>query len=161
MRLAHGSLFTSERRSKIVGAVRGGVFRFEAAEQAGVSERTLVRWMARGRESLEAFDREEVDELDDYANFVLDVLQAEAESNGEIVKEIRKASKGGDWRAGAWLLERRNPRRFGSASRVKIGIEGGDENAGERDYGAEILDRIDAMLENEGPGDGDGDGEGG
>ena len=47
------------------------------------------------------------------ADFALAVRQAEAQFEAECVGRIEAAAVGGDWKADAWLLERRHPQRWG------------------------------------------------
>lgn len=76
-----------------------------AAEYAGVDRSTLHHWLARGRAGVPA-----------YAEFAEAVAHTEAISAIGSLGKILKAGEQ-DWRALAWLLEKRYPYEFG----VKVG----------------------------------------
>jgi transposase len=87
--------YTPETAKKITDAIRvGATFRLACA-YAGVSEDTFARWRER------------------YADFA-DMLR-EAEGQGAVgwLAKIEKAANDGDWKAGAWKLERRYPQEYG------------------------------------------------
>ena len=65
MALGRPSKFTEEARRKILWALRLGNYRIAAAEYAGVADRTLCTWLAKGRDEEEGL----------YADFYRDVLE--------------------------------------------------------------------------------------
>lgn len=138
--------FTPERCAQIVGHCEGGKFRYEAAELAGVTARTLKRWTRLGRDELDAFDREETVEIGKYGAFVLDLIRAEAEATGRLLGIIEAAAADPkEWRAAAWILERKNSLRFGAAAKLALVADDGSE--GHRDYTRDLLGKLDAMAE--------------
>jgi len=74
---------------RILDALEDGATRGAAARAAGVSPRTLRRWT------------NDCDELEER------VIRAEAEAETDAVGIIRDAAAEGDWRAAAWLAEKR------------------------------------------------------
>ncbi len=79
----------------------GGVSRRVAAQAVGVSPRTLLRWLTRGREPDSGI----------YCLFLSAIQRAEAEGEVASVQHIRIAGAK-DWRAAAWFLERKYPKRW-------------------------------------------------
>ena len=82
---------TDERRGLILEAIREGQFRTDAARAGGVSLDKLRSWEA------------------EHPEFAAEMQAAELESTGALIKTIRTGATE-DWRAAAWLLERRNSR---------------------------------------------------
>jgi transposase len=108
---------TAAVQARIVDAVRAGSRREEAAAAAGIARSTLQGWLARG-EAANAPAR--------FQNFAAAVRQADAEWEVAAVEAIGSAAADGDWRALAWLLERRRPERWGRTTRLEhSGPEGG------------------------------------
>jgi len=87
--------FTSERRDIILDTLRRGASLAAAAAAAGVNPDTVLNWR-RAR-----------------AAFALQVDQAMAEGALRALDAIWTAAESGDWRAAAWLLERRYPEEYG------------------------------------------------
>ena len=80
-----------------------------AAQLAGVSRRTLYRWLERG----EAGEKR-------YKDFYRDMEEARGRAHRRAVMTIQIAARDGIWQAAAWWLERNYPelyaRRDGSAT---------------------------------------------
>ena len=91
----------------VVKAIRQGLPYKHAAALAGVSEATLDSWKYKGGQP----DAKEI-----YVEFLGRLKQARAEWVQETLQGIQAASTGEkpDWKAGAWLLERRERANFGS-----------------------------------------------
>lgn len=97
----------------LLTAIRAGCWLNEAAQVAGVSRRALTNWLAWGRESLERCDQEPAAEPDEpYHSFAAEVLKEQARLEMLLLARIQKAGES-DWKAAAWLLSKRNPRRYG------------------------------------------------
>lgn len=110
---------TLEVQTTIVAALRAGNYRTTAAALAGVSRQTILNWLARGSDGVEP-----------YASFLRDVELAEAESEAELVAEVRAARaavvgvSGPDlWQARMTLLERRFPHRWSARVRTTVDEE--------------------------------------
>jgi len=99
---------TPEVKERVVQAIIAGCSRADAARYAGVTDRTLQRWVERGRAGKEA----------PFAGFVSAVLDAEARASVLANGCIAKAIRDGDWKAAAWFLERRFPERYAPRSRL-------------------------------------------
>ena len=95
---------------RIVDLMRAGNFIDVAATAAGVHRTTLHRWLRLGREQKRG----------KYRKFAEAVDRAQAESESRDVALIAKAASE-DWRASAWRLERKAPRRYGQ--RVQISVQ--------------------------------------
>lgn len=150
--LAHGCAFTSEIAEAIVGHLEGGDTRKIAAGRVGIGERTLQRWIARGRDNLEMVDASADDELgnpvevDAYGAFLQRVISAESTKRSEILSKIDK-QVADDWRAGAWLLERVDGREFGRGLKVEGIVR--DEDGEEHSAADVLLDRLGEIIERE------------
>lgn len=72
-----------------------------AAECGGISFETYRRWRKRGEAGEEPF-----------CGFFAEVKEAERDAEEELLLRIREHSVE-TWQAGAWLLERRYPARYG------------------------------------------------
>lgn len=113
------SSLTPEVQDVIVKAVRAGNYRVTAAALAGVHRNTILNWVARGDEGEEPF-----------ASFAVALEMAEAESESEMVAEIRAAQpavvgvSGPDlWQARMAVLERRFPHRWSAKVRTVVNEE--------------------------------------
>jgi len=91
-----------EVENKILEVLREGNFREVAARAAGITGRTLKRWMAAGKDEPEG----------PFGAFHRAVLEAEKDAEEKAVRTIRAAGEK-DWRALAFFLERRFPERWG------------------------------------------------
>lgn len=100
------SLFTEERVEKILKALRQGMPYKQAAAYGGISYDTLNRW----RNSGEAGASEELSE------FCNAMKEAEGEAVFKLLSTIRRsATLRNDWKAAAWILERRHPKEWGKS----------------------------------------------
>lgn len=135
---------TPDVHERIVAAVRAGNYWHVAAEYAGVGERTLAEWRARGAEIDE--DVQRISDaggevwLSDWEiavwNLHCDLMKADAEMEVRIVTQWAN-QVGDDWRAGKELLARRHPDRWrertsmelgGIPDGIPIGLEGNVEH---------------------------------
>jgi hypothetical protein len=115
--------------------LRAGLHRVTAERLLGLSSGRIKRWIRRGKQSREAIESwheahddaaqdgqdfdGEAPEFDIYALFHACVLEAESEGEQTAVSGIINAAIGAgetspDWRANAWLLSRRYPKRWGA-----------------------------------------------
>jgi len=110
---------------KICDLLRAGNFIDVAADAAGVHRTTVHRWLRTGRGQKKGR----------YKRFFDAVEKAQAEAEARDVALIAKAAST-DWRAAAWRLERKAPRRYGA--RVQISVQEEVDS---------ILDRLEQDLE--------------
>lgn len=121
---APNSRLTPKTHKILVEAIRRGNYRDQAASLAGISRKTLLRWLQEGR-------REEEQDVPDkearYRAFYLDVVRAEAEFEDEMIVTITNSAKANpqNWAAAMTILERKYPQRYGR--RDALQIEGGDK----------------------------------
>jgi hypothetical protein len=87
---------------RIVDLIRAGNYLEVAATAVGIHKSTLHRWLSVGRKQKRGR----------FHKFLLQVEKAQAESESRDVALVAKAA-GTDWRAAAWRLERKVPRRYG------------------------------------------------
>lgn len=100
---------TEDRLELILSNLREGMSRQAACTQAGIGRSTLWRWCDE--------DAELSQRVDEAIDFSEAVLLAE-------LKELGRAKQ--DWRAAAWILERRFPDRYGSKRDTEITINKSD-----------------------------------
>lgn len=96
------SRLTPEVHSDIVRLVTAGLGIEEAAVQVGIGRTTVNDWMRRGRST----------EDEPYAQFAVDIERAVSTCEGVLLSRIQKAAAGGDWKAAAWIMERRFRRNW-------------------------------------------------
>ncbi|GAF75146.1 unnamed protein product [marine sediment metagenome] len=156
------TLLTLEVQEQIVRVIQAGNYREVAAQHAGIGERTLVTWMAKGKEEEEGIHYE----------FRRAVLKAEHDAEIAMVVRVRQAAAE-DAKHAQWWLERKFRQRWGREKTVKhsgdpdnplqvdhnvnISIERAEEQAPEV---CAILDEVGAFDEGEdGEGEATGDAE--
>lgn len=144
-RLGRRLSLTREVYDRIVLAVRGGAYLDDAAAYAGVSERTLYAWLARGRDAETRADNG--NELSDDDRLLLgfqrDVARARADATIRNVTLVQQAAQT-SWQAAAWWLERTNPRKWGRHETVEIT---GDTVDVADDYERILRERIERLRE--------------
>lgn len=110
------SKFSDITRRTLITAISLCAPRSTAACKAGIDERTLRTWLQRG-ETDDAGNP--IDDREDVAEFVAfrkEFLKAEAEAEHSLVGSVIGAAKSRfrpDWKAAAWLLERRHGDKWG------------------------------------------------
>jgi hypothetical protein len=87
---------------RIVDLIRAGNYLEVAATAVGIHRSTLHRWLSHGRRQVRGR----------FHKFLVAVERAQAESESRDVALVAKAAST-DWRAAAWRLERKTPRRYG------------------------------------------------
>lgn len=113
---------TPEREARLLQALKAGNTRAAAAAYAGISDRTLRYWAEQSAVFADALSR------------------AEDEAEVALVANIRIAGQT-DWRAHAWLLERRKPESWGRRERVDLNVR----NVAAQIAASQGLD-VDALL---------------
>lgn len=101
------SKLTPERQAKIVQALEAGSYECVAAQYAGVDVTTYCAWKRRGAEEGKG----------KYYQFLQAVTHALNKSELALATTIRTAGKD-DWRAAAWLMERRYKDRWAKREEV-------------------------------------------
>ena len=95
---------------RIVDLVRAGNYLEVAATAAGIHRSTLHRWLRHGKSQ----------QRGRFRRFLTAMEKAQAEAESRDVALIARAA-GEDWRAAAWRLERKQPRRYGP--RVALSVQ--------------------------------------
>jgi hypothetical protein len=90
-------------QARIVDAISAGASREKAAQAAGVSRSTLQSWLARGQEPKAPVP---------FQKFVEAFREAEVAAYLASIESIRQAADRGEWRAAAFMLERRHRDEF-------------------------------------------------
>ncbi len=121
------SKLTPEIEQKILAFVRVGAAMEVACKAAGVNDKTVRRWREQGRAGKQPF-----------ASFLEKLESAEAEAECQALLMLHQAGRGfveeripgtdrtrkvqltGDWRAKAFLLERKMARRWGQKVREEV-----------------------------------------
>jgi hypothetical protein len=98
--------FSPERGNAVERALAMGASLGVAGASAGVSARTVSRWLEDGlviRRELRAVPELDAAELPD----------DDEEIQRELLATVLSAARNGDWRAATWLLRQRWPQRYG------------------------------------------------
>jgi hypothetical protein len=112
---------TPETAATILDWLRRGHYRKVACAKVRITERTLQNWVKKGEAGIEP-----------YASFVVDMAEAEADVEDELLTAIRGAmpavmGEGGHgadvWTSRAWIMERRWPKRWSGRVRVSVSEE--------------------------------------
>ena len=98
------------RRDAVLELVRQGCTHKVAALRAGISESTFYTWVSKGKAAKSGIYRE----------FANDLELAEAVAEGTLTLQMR-AHAAREWRATAWMLERRFPETW--KERKEIAVE--------------------------------------
>jgi len=99
--------------AKLSGLVRSGLSNKDAAKACTLSESSFYAWMKKGREDHEA------DEISIEWMLYWALERAKADLQNDLLASINVAAMKGDWRAAAWLLERRFPEDFGKTQMIR------------------------------------------
>lgn len=140
---------THEVQERIIQAVRGGSYLDDAANYAGIAERTLYRWLAKGRDAINAeelgYELTEQERL--YGQFCQALLKARADATIRNLTLIQNAAQSGSWQAAAWFLERTNPRKWGRHETFEIEGVDRDTPQNRTDIALMLDERIARMRE--------------
>lgn len=96
----------------LLGHLETGLHLTAAIAAAGLSERTVYRWMEKGRTEADA-DPEGTSTPTVYRHIWHSIMRAEGVPEAIALDVIQRAAARGGWRAAAWFLERRYPDRWG------------------------------------------------
>lgn len=119
------SKLTPEVHATIVEALKRGNTREDAAAIARVASRSIRTWIEKAGQD---------DAEDKFLDFAADVAEAETSVRSTMIESITDAARGGDWKAGAFYLERRDP-----AWRQNKGVELTGEGGGPVNIGVIVL----------------------
>jgi len=108
-------LLTPERRIRLLNGIREGLPLKQSAMLAGISYESLNRWRIAG---------EAEDARPEFRHFCQSLRQAQAVAMQRLVGRIQTASRD-DWKAAAWLLERRHAEEFCRPQRLEHSGPGG------------------------------------
>jgi len=125
--MARPTKYTPETANRVLEGIRLGMTWRHAAAYAGVSVLTIRRWCQR------------------YADFGRQLEEAEGHAVAANMERIRQAALNGDWRASAWILERRWPEDYGARQRVDQTITVDVRKAAEK-AAAELGVPVDVVL---------------
>jgi PHD/YefM family antitoxin component YafN of YafNO toxin-antitoxin module len=114
MKRGRPSKLTPERLEKILESLREGNYRDTAAEGAGIAYNTFREWEKKGG----------VEEKGKFHDFYESVKRAEAEGEQLHIRRINKAGEEGAWQADAWMLERKDPKKWGRKDATKLELSG-------------------------------------
>lgn len=109
------SVLTPALQEKILEAIKAGLFRQQAADWAGIGQRTLFTWLQQGKAKPSS----------PQGAFRQAVLKAEKAAEMRCSALIQQAA-GKDWKAAAWFLERKFHSRWGRQQTLQhTGAQGG------------------------------------
>jgi|GEM_PF-2593989 len=102
---------TLRKENLLLNAIRRGLSYKHAAALAGISYMTFNRWRKLGSKE---------DASPEFRHFCDRLERAEAEGADSLLAVITKAGKERDWKAAAWILERRHPDLYASPNRGEL-----------------------------------------
>lgn len=138
------TLLTDDTQDRIVKAVLLGAYLDDAAAHAGITYRTLCKWVERGRRAEDAIEAGvDVPEGEErFVQFVHALTKARADAALRNIGVIHTAAQDGSWQAAAWYLERTNPKKWGRYDTVEIdGMERAQAGAA-----SEITEMLDERI---------------
>ena len=98
---------TPELQGSFLDGLALGLTHKLAAQRAGLGESTFYQWIAKGKEASSGL----------YRDFADEVMRAEGEAAGRLLGQITLHASA-DWRAAAWILERRHPDDYGKRTEL-------------------------------------------
>lgn len=104
---------TPDVHAALVEALTTGCYRETAARAAGIGVSTLYRWLEQGEADIEH------DKATPHRELREALEKAEADAEQTALKIIRAAAPK-NWQAAAWMLERKNPDRWGRRDAMKV-----------------------------------------
>mgnify|MGYP001136552653 CR=1 FL=1 len=124
--MARPTKYTPQTVARLLDGIRLGLTYRLAAAYAGIDYATFCRWRMR------------------YASFATQLQEAEAHAAAVVMARIHHAAAS-DWRAAAWMLERRYPEDFGPRQRLEQAVTVDVRQAAER-VAAELSVPVDVVL---------------
>jgi transposase len=119
------TLLTPERARRITDLLTAGNTMETAAQGAGVAPATLYSWIARGRAERDRLTAHHAAKPRPaearFLSFLEAVEKARADAEANLVSYILAAAmEPKTWQAAAWLLERRDPQKWGRPWRQPV-----------------------------------------
>lgn len=105
------SKLTDETVKKLMEAIIDGNTYEAACNYAGISYSVFADWVRKGEEYTKMLEGGQKGIRWEFINFLKELNRAKAEAEVNLVKKIKEAGDK-DWRANAFLLERRNPEQW-------------------------------------------------
>lgn len=120
-RVGRPTKLTAAIQKTICEKLGEGAYIETAAAYAGVAKPSLYAWMKRGVRVLQAIEKGEEISNEDYAyaQFMNAVEKADAAGELGHFKNIATAGKE-SWQASAWILERKNQKRYGRKDHLDV-----------------------------------------
>ncbi len=112
--MARPTKLTPEVEGRLVQAISVGATYKDACAYAGISYQTFLNWKKRAQRSEtqeDEFDDEPEETTDRFVEFFDRIKRAQGEAAVGWLTTISKAVRR-DWKAGAWILERRYPESY-------------------------------------------------
>lgn len=107
------SKLTPKTHTALVTALTSGCYRETAAKVAGIGVSTLYRWLEQGEADIEH------NRTTPYRELREAIEKAEADAEKKLLDTIQAAAPK-NWQAAAWMLERKNPDRWGRRDAMKL-----------------------------------------
>ena len=125
------TLLTPERQDAIVTMLEAGGYIEDACEAVGIDPRTYYHWLKRGKDEEDRINADIAPTPNEtpFLQFFQAVRKAQADGIMQHVMNIDHHAKNGTWQASAWILERKQPRKWGRFDRTEhTGPDGGPIN---------------------------------
>lgn len=134
---------------KLVAIISLGITKKDACASVGIHRDTLHQWERWGEAGKEPF-----------AEWLPKLRAAQVETKVYMLGLMQKAASG-DWRAGAWLLEKLYPKEYGRLLQIEAEVENvGFDLSGLSDRDLRDLKRLRALMGRGSEGESDDDDEG-
>jgi len=108
------SKLTAEVKERLFAAVRTGSHYEQACIEAGITFTTFRNWIKRGEGT-----HPTESQTPEHIQFFEEAMRAEVTGEISLIATVRKAAAS-DWRAAAWILERRHSDRWANTQRLEI-----------------------------------------
>ncbi|MEE9303634.1 MAG: hypothetical protein V3U84_07585 [Thiotrichaceae bacterium] len=146
---ANGNTKWDETRVvKLLDLIRLGMPVSHACAAVKISKQTFYNWKNDSKDEIGGFDSRVRDAESDFMNKHIDFIYQAAKGTLETDEKGKRTGRPGDWRASAWILEKRFPKEFGHLARFEMS-GGVKANLGFDD--TELTDLVKRTLErNEG-----------
>lgn len=126
--MARHTSLTPEVQAKIIQALECGAYLETAAAYAGIAKCTFFDWMRRGEREIQRREhgKDPRSSEDVFVDFKYTINEKLASYEIDLLSTIKDAGNK-DWRAPAFLLERRFSDRYSRRQVTSLSVEGGEE----------------------------------